>query len=74
MLQLVRVVAFRTRVCIFPVSLLLITGVRGVLPLHTGVVLPQRLLLHFLDIGGIEFNIIGSVLGLKLIEMLVDFD
>ena len=74
MLQLVRVVALRARLSIFPVSLLLIAGVRGVLPLHAGVVLPKRLLLHFLDIGGVEFNIIGAVLGLKLVEMLVYFN
>jgi len=62
MLQLVRVVALRTRVSIFPVCLLLITGVRGVLPLNAGVVFPQRFLLDFLDIGGIKFDIIGPVL------------
>ena len=74
MLQLVAVVALRARIRIFPVRFLLITGVRGVLPLHAGVILPQRLLLHFLDIGGVEFDVIGPVLGLKLIEMLVNLD
>ena len=72
MLQLVTVVALRARIRIFPVRLLLITGVRRVLPLHAGVILPQRLLLHFLHICGVEFDVIGSVLGLKLVEMLID--
>ena len=74
MLELVTVVALRARIRIFPVRLLLITGVRGVLPLHAGVILPQCLLLHFFDIGGVEFDVIGPVLRLKLVEMLIDLD